>query len=116
MVPEFQTIMLPLLENLKGGEEFDFEQSCNVLAEYLRVEDEDLKILLPGSAQTLFHSNLRQAKSHLIMSGLIENTTRGLFKITSLGKQVLNKRPNFIDTNYLKRFPGYTEAVNRLPE
>jgi hypothetical protein len=32
-----------------------------------------------------------------------------LIKITPLGKQVLHRRLNGIDTNYLKRFPGYVE-------
>jgi restriction system protein len=113
VIPDFQTIMLPLLESLKEGDERNLMQTHYVMAEYFELTDEELNKHLPNGDHTLFYSRLVEAKSHLQMADLLENVNKGLFKITPLGKQVLHKRPNLIDTNYLRRFPGYIEAASR---
>lgn len=113
MIPDFQTIMLPLLENLKEGDELNLLQAHHALAVYFELTDEELNKHLPSSDHTLFYTRLVEAKSHLQKADLLENTRHDSFKITPLGKQVLNKRPNTIDTNYLRRFPGYIEAASR---
>ena len=111
MVPDFQSIMLPMLESSKEGGDFTDKQMHDALEKYLELTDEEVNELLPGSDQTLFYHNLIEAQSHLLMAGLLERASGDYFKITPLGKQVLHKRPNVIDTNYLRRFPGYVEAA-----
>jgi restriction system protein len=43
------------------------------------------------------------------MAKLIENTQRGVFRITSRGKEVLKGSPQKIDINDLSQFPEYAE-------
>ena len=50
------------------------------------------------------------------MAGLIENTKRGHFKITQLGKDTLAQNPPEINLKFLKQFPGYLENAGRVKE
>lgn len=111
MLPTFQTIMLPFLEALKGEDEKTIKQLHDTLAAYFELTDDELNQRLAGSDQTMFYQCINEAKTHLRMADLLSTASQDVYKITSLGKQVLQKRPNTIDTNYLKRFPGYIEAA-----
>jgi len=108
MIPDFQTIMLPLLESLSDGEEHPIKQIHDNLAAYFELNNEELIEKLPGGDQLLFYAGIHEAKSHLLKADLLQHTNSDFFKITPLGKQVLHKRPNLIDTNFLKRLPGYS--------
>lgn len=110
MLPEFQTIMLPLLENLKDGNEISIPQIHDALASYFELPDEELNEHLSGKEQTVFAQRINEALLHLRRADLLSTTTPDHFIITPLGKQVLRRRLNTIDTNYLKRFPGYPEG------
>jgi|APTNR8051073442_1049403.scaffolds.fasta_scaffold00003_348 restriction system protein len=110
MLPNFQTIMLPLLESLKEGKELAVTQLHDALASYFELTDEELNERLPDSDQTVFYQRINEAKTHLLRAGLLSTTNQDSLAITSLGKQVLHRRLNSIDTNYLKRFPGYTRG------
>jgi restriction system protein len=111
MLPTFQTIMLPLLETLKEGDEQTIKQVLDALAAYFELTEEELNQRFPGSDLTVFYQRINEAKAHLRMADLLSTTGPNVCKITSLGKQVLQRRLNGIDTQYLKRFPGYTEAA-----
>ena len=111
MIPDFQLIMLPLLESLKNGDEYDIKQIHDVLGKHFELTDNELDELLPDLEQTRFYNNLSHAKRHLMVAGLIEHITEDRFKITSLGKQVLCRQLNIIDTDYLRRLPGYIESI-----
>ncbi len=113
MLPNFQTIMLPFLESLKEDEELTIKQIHDVLAAYFELTDAELNQRLPGSDQTEFYQAIHVAKSHLLMADLLSTKSHDVYKITSLGKQVLHKRLNMIDIQYLRRFPGYIEAVDK---
>lgn len=110
MLPEFQTIMLPMLENLKEGNEISIAQMHDALASYFELPDEELHERLPGKEQTVFSQRINEALLHLRRADLQSTTTPNHVVITPLGKQVLHRRLNTIDTNYLKRFPGYPEG------
>jgi restriction endonuclease Mrr len=104
-IPDFQTIMLPLLEGIHTGE--GAEHTLNRLAAYFELTDEELSTQEVTRSQTVFQKNIAEAIMHLKRAGLVEQTN-GL-QITGLGKQVVQRRLNYLDTQYLRRFPGYLE-------
>ena len=108
MLPDFQTIMLPLLESLKEGKELAVSQIHDALAAYFELTDEELTERLPDHEHPLFSQRINDALQHLRKADLLSTTKLDHAVITPLGKQVLHRRLNSIDTNYLKRFPGYT--------
>lgn len=107
MLPHFETIMLPLLESLKEGKEVSATQLHEALAAYFELTDEELNERGPGSEHTVFQQHINEAITHLRKADLLSIPSQDSVAITPLGKQVLHRRLNSMDTHYLKRFPGY---------
>ena len=105
-IPDFQTLMLPVLDSSKQGE-VKIGEVVERLAEKFSLSDEERASLLPSGRQTTFANRTHWAKSYLGKAGLIEATGRGRFVITSLGKQVLAKNPPRIDIKFLDQFPSF---------
>ncbi|RST28146.1 restriction endonuclease [Chryseobacterium lacus] len=112
MIPDFQTLMLPLLKVISNGEEFSTKEVNSILANQFNLNDEQLQQLLPSGKQTIFTNRVAWAKAYLKMANLLESTKRGSFKITKSGINVLNQNPEIINLKFLKNIPEYVEAVD----
>jgi restriction system protein len=80
-IPDFQTLMLPLLVHLSDGKEHSNQETLKSLAEHFKLNDNELAQLLPSGLQPLFTNRIAWAKSHLKAAGLIESPRRGYYKI-----------------------------------
>jgi restriction system protein len=108
-VPDFQSIMLPLLEGVADGQTHPMRDVTRKLADHFNLSEEEREQLLPSGQQSIFANRVAWAKTHLKMAGLLDNTKRGYISITDRGRQVLAEHPQRIDLNYLNRFPGFAE-------
>jgi len=108
-VPDFQTIMLPLLKIAGDGQEHSGHEFLEKLGQQFELTDEDINELLPSGKQTRFYNRVGWARTYLIKSKLLEMTKRSIYQITERGKEVLASNSNRIDMNYLRRFPEYIE-------
>ena len=115
-VPDFQTIMLPLLKVAEDGQEHSGHEFLEQLSKHFELSDEDLNELLPSGKQTRFYNRVGWARTYLIKSKLLEMPRRSFYKITQRGIDVLNSNPSRIDMNYLKRFPEYIEFKEKENE
>ncbi|HLO16557.1 MAG TPA: restriction endonuclease [Anaerolineales bacterium] len=115
-VPDFQTIMLPLLKAASDGQEHSGHEFLEQLAEYFQLGNEELNELLPSGKQTRFYNRVGWARTYLIKSKLLEMPKRSFYRITERGKEVLASNPSRIDMNYLKRFPEYIEFKEKENE
>lgn len=109
-IPDFQTLMRPLLNLAGDGKEHRFQESVNLIAAEFGLSPKDLQILLPSGRQSLFTNRVAWAKTHLKMAGLLESSRRGYFQITDLGKKILADNPARIDLKILRPLPGYLDA------
>lgn len=109
-IPDFQTAMRPLLEVVKDGNEHTFREALDALAIYFKVTDEERRIQLPSGRAELFVNRIGWAKTHLRMAGLIENLSRGIFRITERGLKVLTENPKRIDLRVLQAEDCYAAA------
>lgn len=109
-IPDFQTLMLPLLTHAGDGNEHAFRDAVEVLAASFRLTPEDLQQLLPSGRAPLFYNRLAWAKQHLIMAGLVDAPRRGVFRITPQGQQLLARCPDRIDLKLLQQIPQYQQA------
>jgi restriction system protein len=107
-IPDFQSIMLPLLKLAGDGEVHGFHDAVEKLANIFVLSEEETSTLIP-SGQPRFENRVGWAKTYLKKSGLIIYPKRGHLQITQRGLEVLEKNPNTIDMEYLKRFPEYVE-------
>ena len=108
-VPDFQSIMLPLLQLASDGKEYTMHQAREKLAEHFHLSDYELSERLPSGRQTTFSNRVAWAKSYLTQAGLLESPRRGKFHISERGKDVLVKSPDKININYLDQFPEFQE-------
>jgi len=112
-IPDFQSVMRPLMDVLSDGKEHSMRETLDRLGNHFQLAEEDRKRLLPSGRQEVFTNRLAWAKTHLRMAGLIEPTGRGVFKITPRGLELLQTARDRIDLRLLRKQPGYLEARDR---
>jgi restriction system protein len=108
-IPDFQTLMLPLLVHLSDGNEHSNQETLKSLAEHFHLTDEELTQLLPSGLQPLFTNRIAWAKSHLKAAGLFESPRRSFYKIRPRGLEILKTSPSRVDLRVLNQFPEYVE-------
>jgi restriction system protein len=108
-IPDFQTIMLPLLRHLEDGRERGNQDTLDHLARHFGLTDEELAQLLPSGRTRLFVNRVAWAKTHLKAGGLLDSPRRGFYKITLRGREVLKRNPDRVDLRLLRSFPEYQE-------
>ena len=108
-IPDFQSIMLPLLKLASDGKEYTVQKSREDLADYYNLSEAELSEMLPSGRQTRFSNRVAWAKSYLTQAGLLNSPKRGKFHISDRGRSVLKESPERIDIKYLERFPEFIE-------
>jgi len=105
--------MYPLLVLASDQQEHTMEEAYEVLAQQSALTAEDRAELLPSGAQSRYENRVGWARTYLTKAGLLESPSRGRFKITKQGLQVLQSGIAEIDNQYLRRFPGFVEFRRR---
>jgi restriction system protein len=106
-IPDFQSLMLPLLQHFSDGKEHANQETLDTLAGFLQLTAAERAQLLPSGKQTLFTNRVAWAKSHLKQAGLIASPRRGVYRITARGAEVLRHSPDTINMRFLDQFPAY---------
>jgi restriction system protein len=112
MIPDYQSLMLPLLRLVSDRQEHKYRDLIENLATEFKLTDEERKELLPSGNQLIFDNRVGWAKTYLKKAGLLDSPRRATFVITELGLQTLNKKPNRIDAKYLRQFAAFLEFVH----
>lgn len=112
-VPDYQSLMLPVLQVAGDGNEHTITQTIDILAESFQLTPEDRIDLLPSGRQYKFDNRVHWARTYLKEAGLVQSTGRGKFCITERGLQVLQSNPSQIDSKFLKQFPEFLEFQSR---
>jgi len=115
-IPDYQSIMLPLLKFLGDRKEHSLREAIEYLADEFNLSEEERKELLPSEQQFTFDNRVGWARTYLKKAGLIETTKRAYFKISERGIQVLKEKPDDINVKYLNRFPEFVEFRKRKKE
>jgi restriction system protein len=108
-IPDYQSLMLPLLRYIGDQKEHHLRETIDALAHQYKLTGEEQKELLPSGQQSIFDNRVGWARTYMKKAGLIESVKRGYFKITERGLQVLKEEPNEINVRFLKRFPEFVE-------
>ena len=106
-VPDFQTLMLPVLKQLSSGGEQPPATVREAVARAFDLTPEDLAELLPSGRQTTFANRVAWALGYLKQAGLVESPRRGAYRITERGRAALAEHVDRIDIQYLMRFPEF---------
>jgi restriction system protein len=108
-IPDFQTVMLPLLRLASDRQEHSVRQAVESLSEFFSLSDQERRELLPSGRQATFDNRVAWAVTYLKKAGLLEPTRRSHFRVTPRGLQVLNGQPARVDMKYLERYPEFVE-------
>lgn len=108
-IPDFQSMMLPLLRLTADGQEHSTAELRDPLADELNLTADERKERLPSGQQFRLNNRVAWSKIYLERAGLLLKTRRGYFRITERGREVLAAPPQRIDIPYLKRFPEFAE-------
>jgi hypothetical protein len=108
-IPDFQSIMLPLLKLAEDGQEHKQREVCDTLATHFKLTDQEKKEMLPSGKQARFSNRVAWSTVYLRKAGLLENSKRGVFRITEQGREQLKDNPSKIDIKLLKKYPGIRE-------
>jgi restriction system protein len=112
-IPNYQTLMLPVLKLAADEQEHKFSQAVDLLAEQFSLSEEEKNELLPSGNQAVFNNRVGWARSYLKQAGLLASPKRGFFKITDSGQQFLKTHPKQISASDLEQFPAFIEFKNR---
>lgn len=110
-IPDFQSIMLPLLKLLKSGEHKSLNEVMEALSNHFQLSQQELRIKVPSGQMGLFRNRVGWSRSYLKKAGLIEYPQRGVYKITDFGKKYLESNPEELRIKQLKKMPKYKEWV-----
>jgi restriction system protein len=101
-IPDYQSIMLPLLRLAGDGQEHLFRDAVDALAIEFGLTPSDRVELLPSKTQPVFNNRVGWARTYLVKAGVLESPRRGYFRITDRGTQLLKSVPPRLDTAFLR--------------
>ena len=101
-IPDFQTLMLPLLELMKDEKVIKLSEMVEIMSDKYNLTEEERNEYLPSKLQKTMYNRVAWAKQYLKNSELIESYEKGSFKITPKGLNVLKSNPQKIDLRFLK--------------
>src|SRR6266567_8198552 len=110
-VPDYQSLMLPLLKTAADKQEHRLSETTENLALQLHLTDQDRNELLPSGKQRKFDNRVHWARTYLVKAKLLTSTGRSKFCITERGISVLKDNPLQINVRFLKQFPEFLEFV-----
>jgi restriction system protein len=110
-IPDYASIMLPLLEFAGDNKPHPINEATDALAKIFKLTKEETDALLPSGKQEIFRNRVGWARTYLKKSGLIDYSERGIFCITPRGLSVLNNKPEKIDSKFLTRFKEFQDFI-----
>jgi len=111
-IPDFQSVMLPLLKFASDGREHSLQEAVDALAVSFQLTPEEKQELLPSGKQARFDNRVAWSKSYFKQACLVENTRRGYFRITQRGLELLKTNPSYVNKKSLERYPEFLAFQN----
>jgi len=108
-VPDFQTLMRPLLEGYAAGDERRIADVRAELAMQFGLTEDELAERLPSGLAKTFDNRVGWAATYLYRVGLLARPRRSVYVITDRGREVLDANPERIDLSVLSQFPEFAE-------
>ena len=105
-IPDFQSIMLPLLKDLEA-EERNGRDTQAALGSHFGLNANELAQRIPSGTAFLFANRIGWAKTHLKAACLIEAPSRSVYRLTARGRELLATNLTFVNLSVLRRYPEY---------
>ena len=106
-VPDYQSLMRPLLVFGSDGKEKNINDCINALADEFKLSEEDRQLRLPSGKQTYLANRVHWARTYLDKAGAVRRTRRSHFVVTDRGLELIKSHPKRIDGSVLRKFPEF---------
>jgi restriction system protein len=107
-IPDYQTLMLPVLRVAAEGEKRVADVVDRIADEFSLIPKEREE-LLPSGRQRVLHNRIHWAKFYMSKAGLISSPGRGRFVATDAGRALLSTRPERINVSTLMQHASFRE-------
>ena len=114
-IPDYQTLMLPVLRLADGGET-RVPDVAGRIADEFGLSQEEREQMLPSGRQRLLHNRVHWAKFYMSKAGLISSQRRGWFSASDAGHALLAGKPERLDVSELMKIPSFEEARTVLQD
>lgn len=108
-IPDYQTLMLPLLKLTSDEQEHSLKDATKALAQEFNLTEAELAEMLPSARKTRFYDRVGWAGTYLRKASLLNSSGRGRFQITERGLDVLKHPPERITVEFLEQFAEFVE-------
>lgn len=112
-VPDFQTLMRPLLAIHDDGDEHAIASTREAVAQTFDLSEEDRTERIPSGRVTKLQNRVGWAATYLYRCGLLERPRRAHYRITERGRVVLVDHPERVDLSVLRQFEEFEEFRQR---
>ena len=112
-VPDFQSLMLPVLRALTDGSATPVAEVCARVAAAEGLTPDDLLERTRGGHTTRLKDRVSWSITHFLYAGLVERVRRAVYRITPEGERLLSRDPSRVDLKLLLEYPAYVEWKNR---
>jgi len=108
-IPDYQSLMLPLLQYLSDGKERNIREVIDYLSSKFKLSEEEKDELLPSGKQPIMDNRVGWARTYLLKAGLLFSPQRSYIEISDRGLNVLKQNPKEINIKFLEQFPEFIE-------
>jgi restriction system protein len=108
-VPDFQTLMLPVLREFADRAEHAPREIRQRVADRLQLTPEDVAEMVPSGTQTRLANRVAWGHIYLKRAGLLASPRKGVYRIAERGEEVLKSPPDQLNMQFLERYPEYRE-------
>ena len=109
-VPDYQTLMLPVLKLVASGYE-TIPECLQPLAQSFDLTEDEVGQLLPSGKQTVLANRAHWARTYLSQAGLVEPVKRGHCRVTETGRATVESGIEKLDKTYLERFDAFQDFL-----
>jgi len=116
VIPDYQTLMLPVLQALEDGKDHKKQDLVTQLGVQFQLTSDDLTQLLPSGTQKVFESRVGWAITYMKKAGLIESPQKAVFRATKRGLTTLASGPSVINNKMLMQYPEFVQFIKNSPK
>mgnify|MGYP003655074468 CR=1 FL=1 len=107
-VPDYQTLMLPVLRQFAAGK-IKISECLEDLRREFDITEQEAAETLPSGRMTYLLNRAHWARTYLGKAGLLRSPKRGHHEITDLGLKFLSTNPTELNNKILLGFKGFEE-------
>lgn len=108
-IGDYQSLMLPTLEALADGLEVPLSEVRARVAVSEGLTEHEVTERLPSGRQTVLANRVSWALLGMERAGLVDRVRRAVYRLTSEGGRLLERKPERVDDNLLRTYPAFVE-------